>query len=605
LGHVAISPEAAPAFALTQPDRTRIVRALDTTEPIRLRDLLKRPLTSFGAQTMRHCAFGLTALTAIIRLAVAPAAELDHVRPAALLFSPNYTTNDGEQFHSLFLPSIDGFGRAAFRANTGVFRESPGAGLTQVARAGQIAPGTDSVFDRFVGLHVNRTGQTTFFGQLDGSNITEANSIGIWTSEADALRLVARSNDAAPLPGGEVHFSQLATSDDFDFGFQKPRFTVGAAGHVAFHSHLHGPGAIDSNDRAIFVNHPSGTRLAARRGQAAPGVDDGGVFATFFSGANAPSVNDLGEIAFAAGLDHTLKWQGIFSEGGGNGLKLVARIGDAPPGIPSATALHFLYDPRLNNAGQVSFLSVIAGPGIDSTNDGVIWTGDAAGLDIVAREGAPAPGTGEGAWFSDFDHYKTTWAMPIINGVGHVAFFSRLAGLGVSADNDSGIWAKRPDGTLSLVAREGDPAPGGGTFGEFDIFNARMQFNGAGQIAFLGGVLLPGEPLRGEPGIWAQDRNGDLRLIVRGGQQLPFADGRFFPISELAFGANTGNEDGWASSFNDRGELVFYATDIHGVPAIYVSTLVAISEPSSASILGSGLLGVIFGVRAFARRFAP
>ena len=72
----------------------------------------------------------------------------------------------------------------------------------------------------------------------------------------------------------------------------------------------------------------------------------------------------------------------------------------------------------------------------------------------VALSGDPAPDTGAGIVF---DHFNT--AEIVINEAGQVAFRSVLVGPGVNSDNDRGLWSEG-SGALSLVAREGSPAPG-------------------------------------------------------------------------------------------------------------------------------------------------
>jgi hypothetical protein len=54
------------------------------------------------------------------------------------------------------------------------------------------------------------------------------------------------------------------------------------------------------------------------------------------------------------------------------------------------------------------------------------------------------------------------FSTPVLNHVGQVAFFANLTGTGVTGSNNEGVWRGGP-GSLSLVARRGDQAPGTAT----------------------------------------------------------------------------------------------------------------------------------------------
>ena len=71
----------------------------------------------------------------------------------------------------------------------------------------------------------------------------------------------------------------------------------------------------------------------------------------------------------------------------------------------------------------------------------------------VALTGDPAPGTPPDVDFSLF------FRDPVIDGAGHSAFIARLTGPDVGDSNDDGIWTEG-SGSLALLTREGDQAPG-------------------------------------------------------------------------------------------------------------------------------------------------
>jgi hypothetical protein len=88
----------------------------------------------------------------------------------------------------------------------------------------------------------------------------------------------------------------------------------------------------------------------------------------------------------------------------------------------------------LNNASDLAVLTYVTGSGVNSTNDRGIWSGDPAGLELVARTGSQAPGAAAGVIFSGLTE-------PALNDAGQLAFRASLTGPGVDETNGVGIWA--------------------------------------------------------------------------------------------------------------------------------------------------------------------
>lgn len=413
----------------------------------------------------------------------------------------------------------------------GFWSEGGGSGLTLVARAGNPAPDTSDVFDS---LHdsffdaefaFGDSGKFAFVGSLTGPGIDSSNRHGIWSNGGDSgLAIIARSGNAAPGTGSGANYSL------FD------RIAINRNGEAAFRASLDisGPGVDLSTNDGIWSERGGNLTLIAREGDTAPGVGSSVNWGSFDSN-GALSINSHGQTAFRARLSlnspgiNGLNNGGVWSEGGGNGLELIARGGDQAPGTP--TGVNFDFNPfdqtiALNDNGHTAFIAHLQGAEV---GHGIWSEGGGNGLELVARTGQPAPGTESDVTFDAF-----VGATVVLNNNGQTAFWANLVGPGVDStnNNDSGIWAQDSAGNLQLIAREGDL---------LDVSD---------------------DPLA-----------PDLRTI----SVLSWPNG------------NTGNSDGRPSGFNDLGQLAFVARFTDGSEGVFVSNLVAIPEPNSALLAATAL----------------
>lgn len=87
----------------------------------------------------------------------------------------------------------------------------------------------------------------------------------------------------------------------------------------------------------------------------------------------------------------------------------------------------------MNSAGSLAFQSEPDGTGVTSANDTALWTGLPGAIQLIAREGDTAPGTGGAA----FGHIS---ASPRIADDGAVVFTTPLTGAGVTTHNNAAVW---------------------------------------------------------------------------------------------------------------------------------------------------------------------
>jgi hypothetical protein len=409
----------------------------------------------------------------------------------------------------LYFPVLNDAGQTAFHAATtdggrGFWSEGSGS-LAAVARSGDHAPGTPSGvnFDFreiLETLVLNNAGQTTFRSYLSGAGVTSENEFGLWSEASGSRQLVARLGSQAPgLPAGVNHgYTSVAGLND--------------AGRIVFLSLLSGSGVNSSNDRSVLSDVSGGLSLVAREGSQAPGLPSGVKFDTLF---DTGAINNAGQIAFVAGLSNQssmYKQDSIWLYNAGSVTPLLVR-GEHPPGTPAGVTYElFGFSPALNEARQVLTGVLLAGSGVDASNELAVYLSDAAGNEkLILRSGDQAPDVPPGVVF--YATLESGLLEGMLNDRGQVAIGQYLAGAGVDSTNDFGIWATDSTGALQLIAREGD--------------------------------------------------------------QLEVAPGDFRTISELDRTDHTANSNGWPSAFNNVGQVAFWARFTDGSQGVFVSNQVA------------------------------
>jgi hypothetical protein len=361
-------------------------------------------------------------------------------------------------------PLINDAGQVAFAASlagttggtlddTGLYRSS-GGGVTQVARAGQPAPGGNGTLgDLPASAATNDAGQLAFVAGYVGTAGGVSDNSGIVRGDGGALVEIVRAGQDAPGGGRYSGFGSLAFNDN---------------GLVAFSASVVG------GPNGFFFGGPAGVTSIARRGQAAPGggfvgsgsvaafnlVDQALLHASVSAVSNGPSESDA-----------------IFRGNGGELVQIVRTGQAAPDGNGAFSTLGNVM--ALNLLGQAAFTATTTG----AQNNG-LFRGDGLALTQIARDGQAAPG-GVGV----FDLF----AAASLNDVGQVAFVGFLKGAGVTAANDVGVYLHDDDLGLVTIAREGDELLGstiiglglaGNSTGGPSNVDGRSGLNNLGQVAY-------------------------------------------------------------------------------------------------------------------------
>ena len=184
------------------------------------------------------------------------------------------------------------------------------------------------------------------------------------------------------------------------------------------------------------------------------------------------------------------------------GWEIVVREGDAVPDLPSGTWWQ-TKGPRINNSGVVAFWAQVSDNGSIVESSSWRWS-RANGLENIARTGDAAPGTPD-----VFTFIKDT--PPLLDSSGRVLIVGRT-----DQDQD-GLWFGDPSG-LTLVVKEGDPAPGMGAGAVFDNVEFGETLSDNGIVYFAATVEVPGGTILPVLYRW---ESGTLTLIAARGGSAP------------------------------------------------------------------------------------
>lgn len=301
-------------------------------------------------------------------------------------------------------------------------------------------------------------------------------------------------------------------------------------GGIAFTGLLRGPGVVEGvNDLVIYGVQGSHLVPIVRTGDPAPGLTPPGVFNGFLGAWDA---NAAGDVLFGYGPQNS-SWVHR------NGLELLERPGQAAPGTDGLVFKSMGFFTTLSESRHVAFTAAIGSPNDSSQSFGV-WTDRSGTLRKVYDQNDPAPGalsnlrlgTPELRGFSSDDRVVLT---------------TRLSGPGVTTANNHALFVER-NGQLTLIAREGDQAPGlapgvtiAGTNGLDEV-----RATADGFVSIRDRLSGPGVTADNETAIWSE-ASGQLRLIARAGDAAP----------QAGEGVVFGGAENVAPAFNTQGQTVF------------------------------------------------
>jgi hypothetical protein len=282
----------------------------------------------------------------------------------------------------------------------------PVGGVTLLAREGDTAaflpdaPTFGALAFSLQNNAIGGTGQVLFPATMVvGSGtpaVTAANDAMLLTGFPGSLQVVSREGDV--LPGGEV---VMPVSGTTTMTFISQINEGGQVLHELRFATTAPSTATTADDRALAIWTAGSDTIIAREGQQAPGLPTGVLFATpslgwspSVGGSSFTRTGNLILIATLDGAGTTTADDSAVYHGGLGGWQLVAREGDARPGLGNGE----LFGPfgttsaSCNNDGQVVILDFLVGPNVTTANDSSIWFGTPGNLTLLAREGDTVPG---------------------------------------------------------------------------------------------------------------------------------------------------------------------------------------------------------------------
>ncbi len=427
-------------------------------------------------------------------------------------------------FTSVGIPAIDDSRGVAFlgkwKSNLGV-----GVGIftgetpSLIVAVGDDAYGIDGA--KFKSLNdpvIAPNGMLAFGGTVQGSSIKPGNDFGLWMTDAGIPRLVLR--EGAKVPGGPVGNS-LKTVTGISMRDGELLATVTLAPLKGL--------VTAANDSALLCITPTKTTILLSEGALLNPLDGGPSSAIKSIHALIPSVgspahgrshSDGSAVVRITLTDKRTAILDIESDGTQN-IRLIT--GDGAPSVGATAYWTSPGLPAIDTRGDAVVLKAMlaaapmpgAIPAVTKKTDTALGFHDGNDFTIFAREGYAVPSVVDASFTSFFD--------PLVNDNGEVAFIATIAGKGITAKNNTGLWWGDA-GSLFLLARAGSPAPSLGA-APSPGFWGRIQSlalpsgEGGGPV-FVATLTGKDITAKNNTTLWAVDSTGTLRLLLRTGDLL-------------------------------------------------------------------------------------
>ncbi len=436
-----------------------------------------------------------------------------------------------------FRAHLDTVGGVTVNDFQGIWKSPDGtvASTALVVRTGTtLEPATGNALFDVLPLNpiINNAGQTSFIGMLrvnSGSPVvTTSSDTGAWSElGTGGLKKLMREGDT--LAGSTVGTVAPST------------WIAGGSTAAAFTIKLGTGSALVRVDVAGTTVTPS---IIAKQGDAAPVQTggDAGTFDALVGNTSDPRIDAAGNVAFLSTV--LPAGQGIWYRTVAGALTAVANTNQNAPGLGGPLFAGFERPSLSADGSTIAFRAFLTG-----ANGQAVFKGTPAAPVAIAKTndtaitGIPA---GSKLW--------SVWS-PFTNNTGRVAF--RVSLLDVSSAETRAI-VSDAGGTLSVIARAGQAAPGLGTetFTNFD----HPVIGDGNQCAFIAAAS------GGSVGLYRQAAGGGaLSLVMAVGDLVNFPGGGSDTISQITIpGSSTEDRKCETKTIDAAGHLLVHVTYASG-----------------------------------------
>ncbi|MDB5321445.1 MAG: hypothetical protein JWN40_3076 [Phycisphaerales bacterium] len=326
--------------------------------------------------------------------------------------------------------------------------------------------------------------------------------------------------------------------------------------------------------------------LVAKVGNAAPGVPNA-TFDQVYPG--TIYLNDAGAVTFGSTLKVGASFVGntLFAGTSAASIGKLAASGDAVPALGAGYSLSTIGDaPSLDRSGQILLAANVSTPSSGTAAGLWLTSSSRAPLQKVALGTDAAPGLAAGVRFGAFSGAR-------LAADDLAVFNSTVTGSGVTTSNDSVIW-RYDHGAFKSIARESDQAPGAPAGTKLSSFSA-LTTNTVGQVAFTATLTSTSGTSTALLGF---DASLGLTVLAKKGDvlQLSPTDSRTLASLTLALLDDGGNgQDGQATALNDAGQVAFRAVFTDNTQAILTTRIPVAGDANYDGIVDTADFKTLMG----------
>jgi hypothetical protein len=429
--------------------------------------------------------------------------------------------------------------------NNATIFSGPADSPNLIIRSGSAAPGLAGMtLKSWHSPIVSETGNLTLIGILSGPGITNlVNDRVIYAGTPGLLSPMLRDGQAAPLMGAGVTIKRIGTLENNGNSIS------------SFFCRLQGTGITqDVNDGIFYYGAANGPQKLLRMGEQASGLASGVQYHVVHAEHHISNSGKVGFVVHLQGAGVTLANNQAAYVGTPGNLTMLLRTGTQAPGQAAGTVVSEIdYSYSINNSGYQTFNGRLAGTGVTTANDSMMFASLPGGPVIFAREGLQAPGLASGIVFDSMEWDDTPLA--VIGAGNRIMMNATLKGNGVTTATDSGLWAGTAN-SMQLLARESGPVPGhGGAVVWRTLTSPHMASNAVGQVVFHATMtrLATSEELYG---VFVVEPWGETRAVVQTGDTLMLGTGDYRVVKRVVQGYANGGEMGGKSILTDSGLLM-------------------------------------------------